>query len=151
MYRATHCARNDPLPLLPSGPGGVGGITSRRTRHTSNSSIIRPVIITRVGWLPSYTLASSPGILHASFFLSHCSPVCPRLHASNRRTDWHIFPSRRETIARDPDGRFYDESKLTASGGKALSDAGTFYLIAPANFPLQRRSLATRTIYVYTS
>jgi len=34
MYRATHCARNDPLPLLPSGPGGVGGITSRRTRHT---------------------------------------------------------------------------------------------------------------------
>src|SRR5579864_2562753 len=34
-YRATYCARNDPLPLLPSGPGGVGGITSRRTRHCS--------------------------------------------------------------------------------------------------------------------
>src|SRR5215469_12160845 len=42
MYRATHCARNDPLPLLPSGPGGVGGITSRRTRHTSHSSILSP-------------------------------------------------------------------------------------------------------------
>jgi len=33
VHRATYCARNDPLPLLPSGPGGVGGITSRRTRH----------------------------------------------------------------------------------------------------------------------
>src|SRR4051794_16209028 len=33
-YRATYCARNYPLPLLPSGPGGVGGITSRRTRHS---------------------------------------------------------------------------------------------------------------------
>src|SRR6516162_2377538 len=42
MYRATHCARNDPLPLLPSGPGGVGGITSRRTRHTSHSNILVP-------------------------------------------------------------------------------------------------------------
>jgi hypothetical protein len=35
VHRATYCARNDPLPLLPSGPGGVGGITSRRTRHMS--------------------------------------------------------------------------------------------------------------------
>src|SRR5258707_9203086 len=34
VHRATYCARNYPLPLLPSGPGGVGGITSRRTRHT---------------------------------------------------------------------------------------------------------------------
>ena len=33
MHRATYCAHNYPLPLLPSGPGGVGGITSRRTRH----------------------------------------------------------------------------------------------------------------------
>ena len=33
-YRAIYCARNGPLPLLPSGPGGVGGITSRRARHT---------------------------------------------------------------------------------------------------------------------
>src|ERR1700678_1986583 len=33
MYRATYCARTDPLPLLPSGPGGVGGVASRRTRH----------------------------------------------------------------------------------------------------------------------
>ncbi len=39
MYRATYCARNGPLPLLPSGPGGVGGIGSRRTRH---SQIISP-------------------------------------------------------------------------------------------------------------
>src|SRR4029079_4674297 len=31
--RVTYCARNGPLPLLPSGPGGVGGIVSRRTRH----------------------------------------------------------------------------------------------------------------------
>src|SRR6202789_3945195 len=31
MYRATYCARTDPLPLLPSGPGGVA---SRRTRHS---------------------------------------------------------------------------------------------------------------------
>src|SRR5665213_1976491 len=28
-----YCARDGPLPLLPSGPGGVGGIASRRTRH----------------------------------------------------------------------------------------------------------------------
>jgi hypothetical protein len=35
-----------------------------------------------------------------------------------------------ETIARDADGRFYDESKLTSSGGKSLPDAGTFHLIA---------------------
>src|ERR1700722_12081828 len=35
LYRATYCARTDPLPLLPSGPGGVGGVASRRTRHTS--------------------------------------------------------------------------------------------------------------------
>ncbi len=41
MYRATHCARNGPLPLLPSGPGGVGGITSRRTRHTNKFIIFR--------------------------------------------------------------------------------------------------------------
>src|SRR5271154_7532528 len=33
LYRATYCARPDPLPLLPSGPGGVGGVASRRTRH----------------------------------------------------------------------------------------------------------------------
>src|ERR1700733_5291492 len=33
LYRATYCARTDPLPLLPSGPGGVGGVASRRTRH----------------------------------------------------------------------------------------------------------------------
>src|SRR5258708_33458968 len=33
VHRATYCAHNSPLPLLPSGPGGVGGITSRRTRH----------------------------------------------------------------------------------------------------------------------
>ncbi len=32
-YRVTHCARTDPLPLLPSGPGGVGGVAPRRTRH----------------------------------------------------------------------------------------------------------------------
>ncbi len=41
MRRATHCAHNYPLPLLPSGPGGVGGITSRRTRHTPKSTIAR--------------------------------------------------------------------------------------------------------------
>jgi len=28
---ATHCTRQSPLPLLPSGPGGVGGRTSRET------------------------------------------------------------------------------------------------------------------------
>jgi hypothetical protein len=39
LYRATYCARTDPLPLLPSGPGGVGGVASRRTRH---SLIIAP-------------------------------------------------------------------------------------------------------------
>src|ERR1700731_1993325 len=33
VHRATYCAHNYPLPLLPSGPGGVGGIMSRRTRH----------------------------------------------------------------------------------------------------------------------
>src|ERR1700677_4654414 len=33
LYRATYCARTDPLPLLPSGPGGVGGGASRRTPH----------------------------------------------------------------------------------------------------------------------
>jgi hypothetical protein len=42
VHRATYCARNDPLPLLPSGPGGVGGITSRRTRHTTHSNIQNP-------------------------------------------------------------------------------------------------------------
>jgi hypothetical protein len=36
VHRATYCARNYPLPLLPSGPGGVGGITSRRTRHRNH-------------------------------------------------------------------------------------------------------------------
>lgn len=35
-----------------------------------------------------------------------------------------------ETIARDDDGRFYDESKLTSSGGKPLPNAGTFHLVA---------------------
>ena len=35
-YRVTHCARTDPLPLLPSGPGGVGGVAPRRTRHCSS-------------------------------------------------------------------------------------------------------------------
>ena len=39
MHRATYCAHNYPLPLLPSGPGGVGGITSRRTRHRNNFTI----------------------------------------------------------------------------------------------------------------
>jgi hypothetical protein len=33
VHRATYCAHNYPLPLLPSGPGGVGGTMSRRTRH----------------------------------------------------------------------------------------------------------------------
>jgi hypothetical protein len=36
VHRATYCAHNYPLPLLPSGPGGVGGITSRRTRHRNH-------------------------------------------------------------------------------------------------------------------
>src|SRR5664279_4751450 len=42
MYRATYCARNGPLPLLPSGPGGVGGIVSRRTRHFQILPLTRP-------------------------------------------------------------------------------------------------------------
>src|ERR1035441_6384990 len=42
--RATYCARNDPLPLLPSGPGGVGGITSRRTRHTPSLPFSSPFV-----------------------------------------------------------------------------------------------------------
>ena len=39
VHRATYCAHNYPLPLLPSGPGGVGGITSRRTRHRNHFTI----------------------------------------------------------------------------------------------------------------
>jgi hypothetical protein len=35
-----------------------------------------------------------------------------------------------ETIARDADGRFYDESRLTSSGDKPLPNAGIFHLVA---------------------
>jgi hypothetical protein len=35
-----------------------------------------------------------------------------------------------ETIARDADGRFYDESQLTTSGGKPLPNSGVFHLVA---------------------
>src|SRR5580692_2191877 len=41
VHRATYCAHNYPLPLLPSGPGGVGGITSRRTRHRNHFTTVK--------------------------------------------------------------------------------------------------------------
>ena len=34
-----------------------------------------------------------------------------------------------ETIARDADGRYYNESKLTSSGGKPLPNSGIFHLV----------------------
>jgi hypothetical protein len=48
-----------------------------------------------------------------------------------------------ETIARDADGRFYDESKLTSSGDKPLPDAGTFHLIAD---PVAHTTLSWSTL-----
>jgi len=41
-----------------------------------------------------------------------------------------ISSEEHETIARDADGRFYDESILTSSGAKPLPNAGLFHLIA---------------------
>ncbi len=37
-----HCARNGPLPLLPSGPGGIGGVSSRKTDVRPVSILPRP-------------------------------------------------------------------------------------------------------------
>ena len=37
-----HCARDGPLPLLPSGPGGIGGVSSRKTDVRPASILPRP-------------------------------------------------------------------------------------------------------------
>jgi hypothetical protein len=63
MRRATHCARNYPLPLLPSGPGGVGGITSRRTRHTYKSTIASPPLHTPASQSESPSLVTHDSLL----------------------------------------------------------------------------------------
>src|SRR5579871_3408150 len=53
-----------------------------------------------------------------------------------------------ETIARDTDGRFYDESKLISSGGKPLPDAGTFHLVAD---PVAHNTLTWSTVSKFAS
>ena len=67
MHRATYCARNDPLPLLPSGPGGVGGITSRRTRHRNQFTTQKPPSLDPASPHPCKT--HLPALCNKSIFL----------------------------------------------------------------------------------
>jgi hypothetical protein len=71
VHRATYCAHNYPLPLLPSGPGGVGGITSRRTRHSDSlPSFERPYLLQRI-LLPPHVLDPGSALPHPPDHASH--------------------------------------------------------------------------------
>ncbi len=68
VHRATYCAHNYPLPLLPSGPGGVGGITSRRTRHRNQFTTSKPPCVRLPSSTPFETCTLSSSIISADEF-----------------------------------------------------------------------------------
>src|SRR5208283_4068617 len=100
-YRAIYCARNYPLPLLPSGPGGVGGITSRRARHSPSLPSARNLHPTLRPLIRSLQNPLLNGVFHASYNSSHPPDLRLRLWRLPHGPGPRLL-RRRQPLARPP-------------------------------------------------